>query len=210
MNDDATLYRKLRAETAELLGYSEPLSTAQSVKVDLVASLRLALDTFTAAQLAGEKVDTNKLLSAAEALERLLPKAASFNTEVVDSHTARAKLAALLDQLGEVQADDKVERIAALEAEVAELRATLAAKDSTIKVLSGGAASAVDAASPAPPAPPPPPPPQTSSQPPLPPRSPTNTPPAAYLARYDEPWRPHVGGGTSLPVPGSARSPRTW
>jgi hypothetical protein len=201
---DAVLYKRLRAETIELLGLDpDNLGTAASVKVDLVASLRLALDNFTAQQLAGEKIDTARLLSAAEALERLLPREASFNREVHESHSARTKLTALLDQLGEVIESDKAERIENLEAEVEELKATISGKDAAILALGGTLSTAapapatfsnekVDQ------------PPQTSNQPPLPPRSPTNTPPAAYLAKR-EPWQ-----DVQDAPPGSDRSRRTW
>jgi hypothetical protein len=130
MSDDE-LYGRLRAETIELLGFNaDTLTAVQSVKVDLVASLRLALDHFVGQQLAGERIDTAKLLSAAEALERLLSRSAA--PEVHESRSARTKLAALLDAQAEVIDDDKTEKIATLEAEVAELRTLVMVLSSNI------------------------------------------------------------------------------
>jgi hypothetical protein len=179
VNDDATLYRKLRAETIGLLGLDPAaLTTAQGVKVDLVSSLRLALDALTARQLKGETIDLTKLLSAAEALERLLPRAAAFSAEVTESHGARNRLAALVDAHAEVIDQDKDAKIAELETLLAEKIAALTA------LLGSPPVTAQNCAVETPP--PVPPQPQTSPQPP-----PSSAPPAHYLRQPDgsEPWR---------------------
>jgi hypothetical protein len=195
---DAVLYRRLRAESAQLLGLDPAsLTTAQGLRVDLVASLRLALDTFTAQQLRGEPVDVGKMLSCAESLERLLPRSASpFNAKAhLDS--VRTKFTALIDSYANEFDRVRDVRVAALEAEIAGLKETLAGKDAALAVLSGGAASLPP---PAPTAPTAPAPAQTSPQPPLgPPDAPI---PRHYLARPSEPGR------SWDPIP--ARSPRNW
>jgi hypothetical protein len=206
-DDDATLYRKLRLETIGLLNFDPAaLTTAQAVRVDLVASLRLALDHFTAMQLSGEKVDTAKLLSCAESLERLLPRTAA--TEGVhESHSARRRLLELINEQAAVAEEDR-------DAEIAGLRQLLAEKTAALTVLLGEASastvshdvsksdtnSVTDQ------------PPQRSPQPPL--SKPSSGPPAHYLRQADEPWRSHLGPDGSIRTPGappgSSRSPRTW
>jgi hypothetical protein len=145
----------------------------------LASALRLALDALTARQLRGEAIDVTKLLSAAESLERLLPRAA---VEVIDDQTVREKVARLLDGYVVANAAVRDEKVAALESEIAELTARLAEKDSVIASLTGSLAP--QAAAPAPPE-------QTSPQPPLPT---SNAPPANYLRlSMPEPWRVITG-----------------
>jgi hypothetical protein len=118
-------YKKLRAETIGLLGFAEPLTTAASVKVELVTSLRLALDTLTAKQLAGEHVDTAKLLSAAEALERLLPSLAE--QQEAEDQSAQAALLQIIEGYAKAADDERDARIAELEAQLAERGAIITA-----------------------------------------------------------------------------------
>ena len=169
---DAVLYRKLRAETISLLNFDAAnLSVAESTKVDLVSSLRLALDHFTALQLRGEQVDVGKLLSASEALERLLPRSASptFNAKArLDD--VRRKFHELIEQHAEHIEHERDRKIAALTAEVGELKAVIGDKDAVISALTAGAAPSPPAPSPPTASPSPSPPPASpprSSQPPL-------------------------------------------
>jgi hypothetical protein len=189
VSDEGTLYRKLCAETAQLLGLDvAALTTAQAVRVDLVASLRLALDHFTALQLRGEQVDVGKMLSCAESLERLLPRSAAF-TGAHKSHleSARAKFTALIDSYANEYDRAQDVEIAALKAEIAELQTRLSEKDAVISALGGQVA----AASPAPPASPPAPQ-QRSNQPPL--GRPDAPIPRHYL-RDGQPPSPLIGDG---------------
>src|SRR6266702_2990097 len=76
MSDVRTVYTKARAETAKLLGYGddiEGLTAEQSTRLDIACALRIALDDQAAKLLRGESTDVSKLLSASEALSRLLP-----------------------------------------------------------------------------------------------------------------------------------------
>jgi hypothetical protein len=78
MSDVRTVYAKARAETAKLLGYGDDLdglTAEQSTRLDIACALRIALDDQAAKLLRGESADVAKLLSASEALGRLLPPA---------------------------------------------------------------------------------------------------------------------------------------
>jgi hypothetical protein len=78
MSDVRTVYAKARAETAKLLGHGdnlEQLTAEQSTRLDIACALRIALDDSAAKLLRGETSDVSKLLSASEALSRLLPAA---------------------------------------------------------------------------------------------------------------------------------------
>jgi hypothetical protein len=196
MTSDAELYRRLRHETASLLGFDvASLTPAQSIKTDLVSSLRLALDTLTAAQLAGEHVDTVKLLSAAEALERLLPSLVAVEQEAEDQ-SAQAALLDVIAGYDKAATDEKEDRIAILEA-------ALADRDRQIAALSGTPAETPPAPAPSPTVKPE----RDAKVVPL--RSPSAEPkpPTAHEA-----WAREYYGGrdTPLPPPGSRGSPRDW
>jgi hypothetical protein len=78
MSDVRTVYQKARIETAKLLGYGDDLETLtaeQSTRLDIACALRIALDDQAAKVLRGESADVAKLLSASEALAKLLPAA---------------------------------------------------------------------------------------------------------------------------------------
>jgi hypothetical protein len=78
MSDVRTVYQRARIETAKLLGYGDNLdglSAEQSTRLDLAVALRIALDDQAAKVLRGESADVSKLLSASEALSKLLPPA---------------------------------------------------------------------------------------------------------------------------------------
>jgi hypothetical protein len=143
------------------------------------------LDHFTARQLAGER-DVGKLLSAAEALERLLPRGVSaFNAEAHKARLddVRRKFHQLIERHAEHIEHERDRKIAALEAAVAEKDQVIAEKNAVIATLTAGAA-------PSPPAPSPPTPTaspapaQTSSQPPL---GPPNTPIPRHYLRDGQP-----------------------
>jgi hypothetical protein len=177
-------YKKLRHETIGLLGFAEPLTTAQSVKVELVTSLRLALDSLTAAQLRGETIDAAKLLAASTALERMLPLTVEQEAE---DESARDALARIIDGYADAADNERADRIAFLEAELAE-------RDKMIAMLSPPAAET-----------PPPPKPLKPAAEVVPLRSKAESAHAAWERDY-------YGGGADrpLPPPGSAGSPRDW
>jgi hypothetical protein len=88
MSDARTVYAKARAETAKLLGYGDDLETLtpeQSTRLDIACALRIALDDSAAKLLRGESSDVSKLLSASEALAKLLPATVLASPPPVDN-----------------------------------------------------------------------------------------------------------------------------
>lgn len=68
------IYAKARSETAELFGFDpNNLTAEQSMRVDVVCALRIGIDDMQGKIVRGESVDVTKLLSASEALAKLLP-----------------------------------------------------------------------------------------------------------------------------------------
>src|SRR5258708_40240618 len=68
------VYAQARAETAAMLGYDlASLTAEQATRLDVAAALRLAVDDQSGKLARGETADVTKLLSASEALARLLP-----------------------------------------------------------------------------------------------------------------------------------------
>src|SRR5712691_13297128 len=69
-------YGKAQRETAELFGYDlARLTPEQSMRLDCTVALRLALDDLQGRVVRGESIDVAKMLTAAEALAKLLPAA---------------------------------------------------------------------------------------------------------------------------------------
>jgi hypothetical protein len=70
---------KTRREAAELLGLdpARPMCPADSLRVDLVSTLRLVIDAAGETVLEGGTADIGRLVGAVEQLTRLLPKAAT-------------------------------------------------------------------------------------------------------------------------------------
>jgi hypothetical protein len=76
MSDVRTVYQRARIETAKLLGHGDDLdnlSPEAATRLDIACALRIALDDSAAKLLRGESTDVAKLLSASEALAKLLP-----------------------------------------------------------------------------------------------------------------------------------------
>src|SRR4051812_21237286 len=68
------VYTQARAETAAMLGYDlASLTAEQATRLDVAAAPRLAVDDQSGKLARGETADVSKLLSASEALARLLP-----------------------------------------------------------------------------------------------------------------------------------------
>jgi hypothetical protein len=127
---------KSRAEAAALLGLdvARPLCPADSLRIDLVSTLRLVIDAAGESVLEGRGADITRLVGAVEQLTKLLPKAA---TEA-PSHREdpRKALLKIIMTMRERDADafegydGKVKQVEALQAEVEQLRAQLAGKTS--------------------------------------------------------------------------------
>jgi hypothetical protein len=171
--------------------------------LDRATLLRWELDRIAGSQVRGDAVDVSRAVAASEALERLLSPTASFDAGVTESRSARNRLLQLLDAQAEVIEDDKSARIAALEAEVAQLKSEIDGKSAVIRSLGGTVVA--KAATPTPPTPEQttsPPEPQRSPQPPLP--QPSSGVPQHYLANHgNEPWRRFVDASGNISPRGS-------
>jgi hypothetical protein len=76
MSVTAAVYAKTRAEIIALFGWNAgALSPEQMLRADCATALRLGLDALQGALIRGESVDMAKMLTASEALARLLPPA---------------------------------------------------------------------------------------------------------------------------------------
>jgi hypothetical protein len=71
------VYAKARSEIIALFGWdADKLSPDQMLRLDCAVALRLALDDLQGRVVRGESVDVARMLTAADALSRLLPPAA--------------------------------------------------------------------------------------------------------------------------------------
>jgi hypothetical protein len=71
------VYAKARAEIIALFGWNaDSLTPDQTLRLDCAVALRLALDDLQGRVVRGESVDVARMLTAADALSRLLPPAA--------------------------------------------------------------------------------------------------------------------------------------
>jgi hypothetical protein len=137
MSDVRTVYQKARIETCRLLGYGDDidaLSAERSTRLDLAVALRMALDDQAAKLLRGESTDVSKLLSASEALAKLLPATVLAEpppTRREDPRVALWKVYLGMRRRGEVppkgwfqhRIDEQAAKITELESELAELKA---------------------------------------------------------------------------------------
>ena len=72
----AAAYAKARSEIATLFGWNAGvLSPDQVLRLDCAVALRLALDDLQGRLIRGEPIDMNRMLTASEALAKLLPPA---------------------------------------------------------------------------------------------------------------------------------------
>jgi hypothetical protein len=125
-------YTKARSETAELLHYDLGcLTPEQSLRLDCAVALRLALDDLQGRIVRGESADVSRMLTASEALARLLPPAVlatppSDETHLQDPREVMFKIYMEMRERGEVPPEGwHQRRIDILEAEVAALKAQL-------------------------------------------------------------------------------------
>ena len=191
--DPAAAYERLKIETAGMLRLDVGSSSLlENLQVDLVALLRLEIDTLQGAVLAGDSVDLGRLASALTMLRSLLPAQALVSApppvETRFGPDHKAKLRRLIEHT--LMADDVAEAEAERLADVC-AREEQAAVAAATHVEAAKAAPAPSA--PASPSQPPPsqqPAGAVSNQPPPPRRN--DGIPAHYLKGPDEPWRPFV------------------
>jgi hypothetical protein len=124
-------YAQARAETAALLNYDLAcLSPDQSLRLDCAVALRLALDDLQGRIVRGESVDVARMVTASEALARLLPPAvlaAPPSVQHGDPREVMFKIDMEMRERGEVPPEGHFQhRINELEAENERLKAQLA------------------------------------------------------------------------------------
>jgi hypothetical protein len=77
MSAMSDVYSKARSEIITLFGWNvDKLSPDQTLRLDCAVALRLALDDLQGRVVRGESIGLAKMLTAADALSRLLPPAA--------------------------------------------------------------------------------------------------------------------------------------
>jgi hypothetical protein len=76
MSITPSVYAKARSEIIALFGWNaESLTPDQTLRMDCAVALRLALDDLQGRVVRGESIDVSRMLTASEALARLLPPA---------------------------------------------------------------------------------------------------------------------------------------
>jgi hypothetical protein len=130
MSITATVYTKTRSELVTLFGWNAgALSPEQMLRLDCAVALRLALDELQGRLIRGESVDMAKMLTASEALARLLPSAVLAAPPAERREDPRAALFNLIMQQRErdgIPAEGTTRAtIRAQAAEIAQLRARL-------------------------------------------------------------------------------------
>jgi hypothetical protein len=137
MSITPNLYGKARAEILALFGWdADSLSPDQTLRLDCAVVLRLALDAIQGQIVRGESVDVARMLTASEALARLLPPsalAAPLAEEHGDPRIVMWEIYKQMRERGEIGLKALPEggadaRIAELEAEIVELKELLAGK----------------------------------------------------------------------------------
>ena len=135
MSVTATVYTKARAEIIALFGWdADSLAPDQMLRLDCAVALRLALDDLQGRVIRGESIDMGRMLTASEALARLLPPAVLATPPAEPRGDPRKALLEMILQMRERDADGfegydgKVKQVEVLQAEIAQLRAQLAGK----------------------------------------------------------------------------------
>jgi hypothetical protein len=133
MSITAAVYAKARAEIIALFGWAAgSLAPDQMLRVDCAVALRLGLDDLQGRVIRGESIDLNRIMTASEALARLLPPTVLASPPAEHRRDPREALLELLMQMRERGADGfegydgKVKQVEVLQAEIAQLRAQLA------------------------------------------------------------------------------------
>ena len=132
------VYAQARAETAAMLGYDlANLTAEQATRLDVAAALRLAVDDQSGKLARGETADVTRLLSASEALAKLLPplrepppasdridpRKIMLDTYMGMRHRGELADARMSSQRPPTTFEGRGRRIAELKARVAELEA---------------------------------------------------------------------------------------
>jgi hypothetical protein len=127
------LYAKARFEILALFGWNaDSLSPDQVLRVDCATALRCALDVIQGQIVRGESIDVARMLTASEALARLLPPAALATPPAEEHGDPRIVMWEIYKtmrergEIGQSPEGDSRRRIAALEGENQLLRARLA------------------------------------------------------------------------------------
>jgi hypothetical protein len=135
MSVTATVYAKARAEIIALFGWdADSLAPDQMLRLDCAVALRLALDDLQGRVIRGESIDMGRMLTASEALARLLPPAVLATPPAEPREDPRKALLEMILQMRDRDADafegydGKVKQVEVLQAEIAQLRAQLAGK----------------------------------------------------------------------------------
>jgi hypothetical protein len=131
MSVTAAGYAKARSEITALFGWdASAMSPEQVLRVDCATALRLGLDMMQGRLIRGETVDMVKMLTASEALAKLLPStvlSAPPAEHREDPRKALLEIILRMKERGEIgdRADEPSlrEQVATLEAENARLRA---------------------------------------------------------------------------------------
>jgi hypothetical protein len=132
MSVTPNVYAKARSEIIALFGWNtDSLSPEQSLRLDCAVALRLALDDLQGRIVRGESIDVNRMLTAAEALAKLLPAAVLASPPeanapdprqiMLDTYMGMRRRGELFDSASTFEGRGR--RIAELEAEVAALKA---------------------------------------------------------------------------------------
>src|ERR1700730_11445280 len=102
------VYAKVRGEIIDLFGWNaDSLSPDQTLRVDCAVALRLAVDDLQGRIVRGESADVARMLTASEALARLLPPAVlatppSEETHLQDPREVMFKIYMEMRERGEV------------------------------------------------------------------------------------------------------------
>jgi hypothetical protein len=130
MSITPSLYAKARSEIIALFGWgADGLSPDQTLRVDCAVALRLALDDLQGRIVRGESADVARMLTASEALARLLPPAVLSTPPAEEHGDPREVMWRIYSEMrtrGEVPPEGwHQHRINELEAVVATLKAQL-------------------------------------------------------------------------------------
>jgi hypothetical protein len=133
MSATAAAYAKARSEIIALFGWNAgALSPEQTLRAECATALRLGLDELQGRLIRGESIDMARMLTASEALSRLLPPAVLAAPPAERREDPRAALLALILQMRERDGipDEGTTRgtINAQAVEIAQLKAQLAGK----------------------------------------------------------------------------------
>jgi hypothetical protein len=192
---DRETYAAVRAESAELLHYSlDDLTPIQSMRLDLITSLRFGLDAVQAEIITGTRVDLAKLLAVSETLAKLLPALAEGPPAPAprsddDRDDTIRELDRLLSGIREAQTVEEREELVSAHAQIDKLEAEVA------RLKAEAEATAAPRLLPAPAAAP---------QQPAPSSIPEHRPEGFRIGPDRSPWRPFVGARPSDPPGGYA------